>query len=316
METIQGFIHTLSDHVASPAEDIKLGILPEGSMFPRAVKIEDVFRIIKEDLKSTSPKDSTRTVVAVVNSFSSSWNALASKFNVSNSLKDTHREDLIVRSFPQIQMSNPENIKLDYGGKDSIISSFQSDVELGYMLKSLVNTLGEASGETIGHRASRRNNLDQWNKTGNSVTNVDTTDFKHLESTLSLIVRFKEFVDAEQLKSILGGDTSSFLRLVSVMGRLLSNHMMNESTTKHEAFTIKVQTLGIPELDEKFNIGNENSSRKRRFYFKAHDVSRERYSNQEELHWLTGQYSLNQLSHTITPENGYVTDMELIRSAY
>ena len=138
METIQGFIHTLSDHVASPAEDIKLGILPEGSMFPRAVKIEDVFRIIKEDLKSTSPKDSTRTVVAVVNSFSSSWNALASKFNVSNSLKDTHREDLIVRSFPQIQMSNPENIKLDYGGKDSIISSFQSDVELGYMLKSLV----------------------------------------------------------------------------------------------------------------------------------------------------------------------------------
>ena len=167
-----------------------------------------------------------------------------------------------------------------------------------------------------------------------------------------MIVRFKEFVDAEQLKSILGGDTSSFLRLVerlqkvdayrellgiddsiaayfvspntqfdnvngmSVMGRLLSNHMMNESTTKHEAFTIKVQTLGIPELDEKFNIGNENSSRKRRFYFKAHDVSRERYSNQEELHWLTGQYSLNQLSHTITPENGYVTDMELIRSAY
>jgi len=378
LTTLRYFFRKVSDFVASPAEDIEIHIVTDTEMYSRDTRIEEALRIINESLKSTDPKILTRAVIVAGNSTESYFERVSSKFDNGSSLKPATVTDSNIASFPQVQMSNPENIKLDYGGKDSIISSFQSDLELGYMLKSLVksatsnvisdnysflfnkeallsisNTLGEASNETTDHKKERRGNLDQWNDKTNSVKTISTADFKYLESTLDLITNFKDFVEAEHLDTVLSEDEkSSFLRLVdrlqvvdsyrellgiddsiaayfvsqatqfdnvngtSVMGRLLSNYATNEGETQNLAFAIKLQTLGIPELDSSINIAGGRFDFKRKFYFKAHDISRERFSSQEELHWLTGQYQLKALSHTITPQNGYVTNMELLRSAY
>lgn len=378
LTTLRYFFHKVSDFLASPAEDMEMHIISDTDMYSRDTRIEEALRIINESIKSTDPKMLTRAVIAVGNSTESYFEQVSSKFDNGSSLKPATATDFNIASFPQVQMSNPENIKLDYGGKDSIISSFQSDLELGYMLKSLVkaatpnvisdnysflfnkeallsisNTLGEASNETTNHKKERRGNLDQWNEKTNSVKTISTADFKYLERTLDLITNFKDFVEAKHLDTVLSEEEkSSFLRLVdrlqvidsyrellgiddsiaayfvspgtqfdnvngtSVMGRLLSNHATNEGETQNLAFAIKLQTLGIPELDSSINIAGGRFDFKRKFYFKAHDISRERFSNQEELHWLTGQYQLRSLSHTITPQNGYVTNMELLRSAY
>ena len=277
-------------------------------------------------------------------------------------------------------MSNPRNLKLDYGGKDSIITNFKSTQETAYMLKALIkpattnvisdvysflfnkeallsieNTLAEAS-KAAGHKTAPRDDLSKWSSKNNSVTNVDTADFKYLENTLDLIANLRKYVEDSQIPTVLSklseSEGESFTRLQgrlsvvadyrellgitdsiasyfvesgttfdnvnggSVMGRLIGSHIKNREEVLNRSWTINIETLGIPELDETFNIGSGASDRSRRVYFKAHDVTREKYSNQEELHWLTGQYMLNAISHTITPSKGYVTTMELIRSAY
>tara|TARA_R110000744_G_scaffold269133_1_gene382494 strand:+ start:192 stop:1148 length:957 start_codon:yes stop_codon:yes gene_type:complete len=316
------------------------------------------------------------------NSLDSSKNKILSTFG-----KDLHDtvfgdEDLNIKSFPQTQMSNPRNVKLEYGGKDSIISTFQSDIELAFLLQSLLKTAAtnqlldnysfllnkeallsitsrtESAMKDTGHKNSSRKDLGAFSTHANSVKSVDTAKlpWASIEDTLSLIANLSRYVNDTEIKSILEPleqkDQDAFMRLqkrleitetyrellgmedtnssyftsqgtrydrvngTSLVGRLIANHLRNGKQITNAGFKIRVQTLGIPELDEKFNIGQGYTHHSRRFYFKAHDISREKYSNEEELHWLTGQYKLTSLSHTITPARGYVTEMELTRSAY
>ena len=380
--TLRNLTRKISNFFTSPAQEVNLSIVPEGLVYSRDAKIEDVLKAINNDLESKSPESATRAVFVITNSLNGSRDKIISAFgrDAFNALKDSTEEDLKIKSFPQLGMSNPRNLKLDYGGKDSIITNFKSTQETAYMLKALIkpsttnvisdvysflfnkeallsieNTLAEAS-KAAGHKTAPRDDLSKWSSKNNSVTNVDTADFKYLENTLDLIANLRKYVEDSQIPTVLSklseSEGESFTRLQerlsvvadyrellgitdsiasyfvesgttfdnvnggSVMGRLIGSHIKNREEVLNRSWTINIETLGIPELDETFNIGSGASDRSRRVYFKAHDVTREKYSNQEELHWLTGQYMLNAISHTITPSKGYVTTMELIRSAY
>jgi len=82
---------------------------------------------------------------------------------------------------------------------------------------------------------------------------------------------------------------------------------------------IRVKTLGIPEMD------TVNEIYKRSIFFVARDISRERYldmglksrsaksSRTDRIHWLSGQYRPIGIVHTITPSEGYVTELKMYR---
>jgi hypothetical protein len=82
---------------------------------------------------------------------------------------------------------------------------------------------------------------------------------------------------------------------------------------------LRVKTLGIPEMD------TVNEIYKRSIFFVVRDVSRERYldmnlnsksttsSRADRIHWLSGQYRPIGIVHTISPSEGYTTELKLYR---
>jgi len=73
---------------------------------------------------------------------------------------------------------------------------------------------------------------------------------------------------------------------------------------QEEAFTIKLTTLGIPEIDDP---ASEYLSR--RIIFRYFDP---RLGN-GQLHWLSGVYQLTGFKHRINPSQGFLTELEMIR---
>lgn len=73
---------------------------------------------------------------------------------------------------------------------------------------------------------------------------------------------------------------------------------------QQEAFTIKLTTLGIPEIDDP---ASEYLSR--RICFKYFDP---RLAN-GQLHWLSGVYQLTGFKHRINPTQGFLTELEMVR---
>lgn len=73
---------------------------------------------------------------------------------------------------------------------------------------------------------------------------------------------------------------------------------------QQEAFTVKLTTLGIPEIDDP---ASEYLSR--RICFKYYDP---RLAN-GSLHWLSGVYQLTGFKHRLNPSQGFLTELEMIR---
>jgi|14_taG_2_1085336.scaffolds.fasta_scaffold00178_13 hypothetical protein len=73
---------------------------------------------------------------------------------------------------------------------------------------------------------------------------------------------------------------------------------------QQEAFTIKLTTLGIPEIDDP---ASEYLSR--RICFKYYDP---RLAN-GSLHWLSGVYQLTGFKHRLNPSQGFLTELEMVR---
>ncbi len=73
---------------------------------------------------------------------------------------------------------------------------------------------------------------------------------------------------------------------------------------QEEAFTVKLTTLGIPEIDDP---ASEYLSR--RICFKYYDP---RLAN-GSLHWLSGVYQLTSFKHRLNPSQGFLTELEMIR---
>ena len=80
---------------------------------------------------------------------------------------------------------------------------------------------------------------------------------------------------------------------------------------------IRLKTLGLPEMD------TVNEIYKRNVFFVVKDVSRERFvdmnlntriaKGKPKMHWLSGQYRPIGIVHTITPSDGYITELKMYR---
>ena len=94
--------------------------------------------------------------------------------------------------------------------------------------------------------------------------------------------------------------------------RISLNYLLSRNFMYQYPASIKLKTLGIPEMDTL----RELMSRSVALYVR--DISRERFSTgpPQILHWLTGPYRVLGIAHTIDRNKGYRTELELIKNPF
>ena len=71
---------------------------------------------------------------------------------------------------------------------------------------------------------------------------------------------------------------------------------------------VRVKSLGIPELDTVMDVSNLRS-----IVLDVHDLSKERITGVRNIHWISGVYRPFEIKHTVSPSEGYLTELSLLR---
>jgi len=94
---------------------------------------------------------------------------------------------------------------------------------------------------------------------------------------------------------------------------LLDSYIMNREMSWRYPFSVDLQTLGIPELDNNSDVMSDNG---RKVLLKIRDISKEKKAPGTRIyHWISGAYTIVGLGHTIT-SGGYKTKLSLLRDPY
>ena len=72
---------------------------------------------------------------------------------------------------------------------------------------------------------------------------------------------------------------------------------------------VRIKSLGIPEFDTILDVSNHKS-----IVLDVHDLSKERITGIRNIHWISGTYSPFEIKHTVSPSEGYLTEMSLLRN--
>ena len=73
---------------------------------------------------------------------------------------------------------------------------------------------------------------------------------------------------------------------------------------------VRVKSLGIPELDTVMDVSNLRS-----IALDVHDLSKERITGVRNIHWISGTYTPFEIKHTVSPSEGYLTEISLLRNS-
>ena len=188
-----------------------------------------------------------------------------------------------------------------------LLSSYQIDSETGFDDLSKIEFVTPNSAEQLRKLASLISNPerlhmlypDVYSADGktNEVTSpsliVSKNGIKRVDKPIRILRRR---VDLDTIRSRIS---------LGEQSRKLTDVAYNYSIAmQQESFTVKLTTLGIPEIDDP---AFEYLSR--RICFKYYDP---RLAN-GQLHWLSGVYQLTGFKHRINPSQGFLTELEMVK---
>tara|TARA_R110000822_G_scaffold3556_1_gene15478 strand:- start:413 stop:1393 length:981 start_codon:yes stop_codon:yes gene_type:complete len=202
-----------------------------------------------------------------------------------------------------------EDPEESYGPDIGIRSRFSNDEDLTTRIKIFFGAMSSASyishlfHKTAGDPMKPKKEPEEY--LARALMNFSGTNSSDT-SIVELPAPEYEHAFTYTLQDVNPFDAAAALKIENNLG--LQMDFINRNTK--DVVTLKVKTLGIPEMDTYKEV-----SAPRRIEFKIENIKNSYVTNkyQHNSHWLSGYYNPLAISHTIDSKGGYSTEFKLIK---